>query len=282
MAENARIDPLAEEGVLSLVDTPRIPERDLAEYGYALATLGYAIVPDALPATLCAKLRQRLQEVLDAYVPVASERSMLDRSLMHDLLARHIAFARLLEDPRLQQLLAPTLGEHWIMYAFTSSSLPPRDTNYGRRLHVDSPRFVPGYATNMGVIWALDDFSLENGATEVLPGSHTTPLEPGLEFFERNKVVLTCGKGAMMLFNARLSHRSGINRSGEWRHALTMNACRSYMKQRMDWVRFVPREIAEALNHQARRLLGYDTRLPASLEELFLPEDRRLYKPGQG
>jgi ectoine hydroxylase-related dioxygenase (phytanoyl-CoA dioxygenase family) len=134
----------------------------------------------------------------------------------------------------------------------------------------------------MGVMWALDDFLAQNGATEVLPGSHASPLEPAAEFFERHKVVLTAAKGAMIVFNARLFHRSGVNRTQEWRHALTMNACRSFMKQRMDWVRFVPREIAAALNAQGRRLLGYDTRLPTSLEELYLPEDQRLYKPGQG
>lgn len=259
-----------------------IPEKDLTEYHYGLRTLGYAVVNQALPAAECDDLKKLLQTVLDAYVPANSERSALDRYLMHDLLCRHAAFARLLEDARLQQLLAPFLGEHWILYAFTSSSLPPGKTNYGHRIHIDSPRHIPGYATNMGVIWALDAFTPENGATEVLPGSHWAAEEPSAQFFERHKVMLECPKGAMVVFHARLFHRSGINRSGEWRHALTMNACRSYMKQRMDWVRLVPSEIADALNAQGRRLLGYDTRVPASLEELFLPEDKRLYKPGQG
>jgi ectoine hydroxylase-related dioxygenase (phytanoyl-CoA dioxygenase family) len=267
---------------LSLAGAAPIPEPELAEYRYALTALGYAVVPNALPADSCEELKRLLQTVIDAHVPAASERSVLDRYLMHDLLCRQAAFAALLEDPRLQQLLAPFLGEHWIMYAFTSSSLPPGETNYGHRLHVDSPRFIAGYATNMGVMWALDDFQAENGATEVLPGSHVTALEPTPELFARHKVVLSADKGAMMVFNARLFHRSGVNRTRAWRHALTMNACRSFMKQRMDWVRFVPREIAAALNAQGRRLLGYDTRLPASLEELNLPEDRRLYKPGQG
>lgn len=266
----------------SLASVAPIAQRDLSEHHYALATLGYAVVPHALPLEICAQLKRLLQGVLNAHVPAASERSVLDRYLMHDLLCRNAAFAALLEDPRLQQLLAPLLGEHWILYAFTSSSLPPGETNYGHRLHVDSPRFIPGYPTNMGVMWALDDFLAQNGATEVLPGSHANPLEPAAEFFERHKVVLTAAQGAMIVFNARLFHRSGVNRTQEWRHALTMNACRSFMKQRMDWVRFVPREIAAALNAQGRRLLGYDTRLPTCVEELYLPEDQRLYKPGQG
>jgi ectoine hydroxylase-related dioxygenase (phytanoyl-CoA dioxygenase family) len=267
---------------LSLASVGPIAGPDLSEHHYALATLGYAVVPDALPLDFCGHLRRLLQQAVDAYVPASSERSKLDRYLMHDLLCQDAAFAALLEDPRLQQLLSPILGEHWILYAFTSSSLPPGETNYGHRLHVDSPRFIPGYPTNMGVMWALDDFQAQNGATEVLPGSHASPQEPTPEFFARHKVVVTAAKGSVIVFNARLFHRSGVNQTREWRHALTMNACRSFMKQRMDWVRFVPREIAIGLNAQGRRLLGYDTRLPTSLEELNLPEGERLYKPGQG
>ena len=86
----------------------------------------------------------------------------------------------------------------------------------------------------------------------------------------------------MIVFNARVVHSTGFNHTDQWRHALTMNACRSYMKQRMDWVRFIPDEISNQLNQSARRIIGFDTRLPTSLEEFFLPEEQRLYKPNQG
>jgi len=266
----------------TLADAPALDERLLDEHLYSIETRGYSVVPGFLEPHACGLLRKKLSAAADAYVPRGSERSQLDRYLLHDLLCQDLAFARLLEDPRLQQLLAPLLGEHWIMYAFTSSSLPPGESNYGRRLHVDSPRFAPGYTFNMGVIWALDPFSAENGGTEVLPGSHHSPRTPPADYFERNFFQLACPAGSLIVFHARLLHRSGFNRSGAWRHALTMNCCRSFMKQRMDWVRFVPPAIAEQVNAQARRLIGYDTRLPASLDEFFLPEAQRLYKPNQG
>ena len=60
-----------------------------------------------------------------------------------------------------------------------------------------------------------------------------------------------------------------------------MNVCRPYMKQRMDWVRFIPTEITDQLNSQARRIIGFDTRLASNLEEFFQPEDKRLYKSNQ-
>lgn len=259
-----------------------MPAPALSEHAYNMATRGYSVVPAMLEPSHRDRLKAALSRALAEYRPGPTEQSRNDRYLMHDLLCRDPIFAHLLEDARLQELVAPLLGASWILYAFTSSSLPPHGTNYGNRIHVDSPRWVPGYAFNVGVMWALDDFTDANGATQVLPGSHHSAATPSPEFFDRHFVRLTCAAGSMILFDGRLFHRAGDNRTEAWRHALTMNACRSFMKQRFDWVRFVPAPIADALNPQARRIIGFDTRLPTSLEEFFLPEERRLYKPGQG
>lgn len=259
-----------------------MPDHGLSEHVYSMATRGYSVVPAMIVPSHCERLKAVLSSVLAAYRPGPTQQSQNDQYLMHDLLCRDPIFGHLLEDPRLQELLAPILGASWIMYAFTSSSLPPHGTNYGNRVHVDGPRWVPGYSFNVGVMWALDDFTDDNGATQVLPGSHHSSETPSAEFFERSAVRLTCAAGSMILFDGRLFHRAGDNGTAAWRHALTMNACRSFMKQRFDWVRFVPAPISDALNGQARRIIGFDTRLPTSLEEFFLPEERRLYKPGQG
>lgn len=249
----------------------------------AMRTRGFAVLPGFLEVAHCERLKALLERAVAEYVPVAgNERSSLDRYLMHDLLARDAAFAQLLDDPRLQAVVAPLLGDSWILYAFTSSSIPPGGTNYGRRIHVDSPRHVPDYATNIGLIWALDAFTEDNGGTEVLPGSHRTAAAPTDEQFEQGFARVTCPQGSLIVFQARLFHRSGVNRTDRFRHALTMNCCRAWMKQRMDWVRFVPAAIADTLGPQGRRLLGYDTRLPTTMDEFFLPESERLYKPNQG
>ena len=234
---------------------------------FNLKSLGYSVIDNFFNSEVCHYLKERLDVAINEYKPLLeSSRSILDRYNIHDLLIKDIIFSKTLEDPRLQQLLAPLLGDFWIMYAYTSSSLPPNGENYGSRIHVDCPRFIPNYVTNIGVIWALDEFTEENGATHVLTGSHNTDITPSESYFNSRSIRLTCNQGALIVFNARLWHAAGKNNTSDFRHALTLNACRPFMKQRMDWVRFLPLELTNQLNEQARRIIGFDTRIPTNLE----------------
>ena len=67
-----------------------------------------------------------------------------------------------------------------------------------------------------------------------------------------------------------------------WTARLTLNVCRSYMRQRFDYPRLVPPEAIAALGPVGRRFLGFDVRMPVSLEEYYVPPEHRLYKAGQG
>lgn len=268
---------------INLRDRQLLSEVEAEEHAYHVQTRGYSVLPDFLSKEETNLLKVGMEEAIQEYKPVPGvERSFLDRYQMHDLLLRDMNYARLLEDPRLQQLIAPHLGDSWIMYAATSSSVPPHGTNYASRLHVDSPRFNLGYIFNMGIIWVLDDYTPTNGALKLLPGSQSSDADPGEELFEKNCIQVLCKAGTLLVFNARLYHRTSPNMTEKWRHSMTLNACRSFMKQRMDWVRYIPDEVSDQLNSQARRLIGFDTRLPTSLEEFFLPVEKRLYKPNQG
>jgi hypothetical protein len=75
------------------------------------------------------------------------------------------AFWKLFDLPSVTMPFETVLGEGCIVYAYTSSSMPPGKQNYSSRIHVDCPRLIPGYVTNMGATILLSDFTEENGAT---------------------------------------------------------------------------------------------------------------------
>lgn len=269
---------------LNLKEEQLFDEEEIAENTYLIKTRGYSIIPNFLSTNQLEVLKKNMEKAIFDFKPIEGvDRSYKDCYQIHDLINNDINFGRLLEDPRLQQLVAPLLGDSWIMYAATSSSIPPMGSNYSSRLHVDCPRFYPGYIFNVGLIWVLDDYTLDNGgALKILPGSQHQDVKPNLDFFEKHCINAVCNAGSLIVFDAKIYHRTFENSTSTWNHSMTLNACRSFMKQRMDWVRFIPEEISNQLNSQARRLIGFDTRIPTNLNEFFVPEDQRLYKAGQG
>ncbi|MGZ4994179.1 MAG: phytanoyl-CoA dioxygenase family protein [Methylobacter sp.] len=207
---------------------------------------------------------------------------VFDKGMIHNCMVRGDNMSSLLDNSVLNAYLNKAFSDTCIVYAYQSSSLPPNQNNYGSRVHVDCPRFIADYTTNMGVILPLDDFTEENGATYYLSGSHKLAELPSEEFFYANAKRACCKAGDMILFNGRLVHAAGFNSTSRIRHSLTINFCRSYMRQRFDFPRLITQSVIDRLGVNGRRLIGMSVRMPTSLEEFYLPPEQRLYKPNQG
>ena len=141
-----------------------------ASIGPAIERDGYAIVEDVLTPDFCARARDELEVAIDREAEYHGGTDYGDYGMVLLCSLYGGAFVELLGNEALMDGFASTLGEGCIVYAYTSSSMPPNKTNFSRRIHVDCPRLIPGYVTNMGATILLDDFTEENGATTFLPG----------------------------------------------------------------------------------------------------------------
>ena len=252
------------------------------DHAELVMTKGFAVVPHALSREHAAELRAALAALVVAQRAAADERTAVDDYMVHNPMILDPRFLDLLENPAIVSALDAFLGPTSILYAYTSSSMPSGGSNYSRRVHVDSPRVIPDYMTNLGVIVALDDFTDDNGATYFLPGSFERTDPPSQEEFFDGAERVYPQRGDLVVFNARTWHYGGVNTTFDDRHAVTLNACRAYMRQRFDYPRMVGNEIGSTLSPTLRRFLGFEVRVPTSLEEYYLPEDQRLYKANQG
>lgn len=180
--------------------------------------------------------------------------------------------------PGLMQPFEAVLGEGCIIYAYTSSSMPPSDNNYSSRIHVDCPRLIPGYITNMGATIALTDFTEDNGATYYMARSFERATAPTEEEFFANAKRFVAPAGSVMYFNARTWHAGGTNRTDAWRHALTINMGRVWMKQRIDIPRALSHIDTTNLSEKALQKLGFLAQVPASYDEYYAPPEERVFK----
>jgi ectoine hydroxylase-related dioxygenase (phytanoyl-CoA dioxygenase family) len=156
--------------------------------------------------------------------------------------------------------------------------MPPNGRNYSVRVHTDSPRIIPGYVTNMGATILLDDFTEENGATWYLPRSQSRADAPPEDEFYATAKRLIAPAGSVLFFNARIWHAGGDNHTDRWRHALTINMCRPYMKQRIDIPRAMQGMDLSRVSDQVKQKLGFFSQPPASLEEYYLPAEQRSFR----
>ncbi len=244
---------------------------------------GFAVVPEVIDQQTVSVMRSALEEAnLRQEKEWGDFLDYTDKNMVHNLMMHHQVFVDLLSNPVMHTYLSEAIDKQCILYAYTSSSIPPKGTNFSSRVHVDSPRFIPGYTTNAGFIVALDDFTDDNGATYFLPGSHLSDKVPSDEefFAKARRAYPKAGDG--IVFNARTFHFGGANNTDTARHAVTMNVCRSFMRQRFDYPRLMPDEMVKSMDETGRRFIGYNVRVPVGLDQYYVPADQRLYKSGQG
>ena len=243
-----------------------------------IATRGCFIERDVLTPDFVARARAELAAAIEKEVEYHGNRDYSDFGMVLLCALYGGVFLDLFDNERLLAPFESVLGQGCIVYAYTSSSMPPEGKNYSRRVHVDCPRVIPDYVSNMGATILLDDFTVENGATWYLPGSQWNTEPPEEEFFYRNADRVIAPAGSVFFFNARIWHAGGENTTSKWRHALTINMCRPWMKQRID----IPRALAgidmSGASDRVRQKLGFLAQVPASYDEYYQPPERRKFQ----
>ena len=243
-----------------------------------IMTQGYAIVEDILSPEFVVKAKAELEGAIGKEVEYHKTNQYSDFGMVLLCSLYGGAFIELFDNNKLTGAFNAVLGDGCIVYAYTSSSMPPKKSNYSNRLHVDSPRLIPGYVTNMGATILLDDFTEENGATWFLPYSQNTLEKPNEEEFYKNGKRVVAKAGSVWFFNARIWHAGGNNLTDKWRHALTINMCRPYMKQRIDIPRAMAHMDLSNVSQQALQKLGFLAQVPANYDEYYVAPEKRKFK----
>lgn len=261
----------------------------LAKTKEAVRLEGYAVVTDMLPLQFCAQARERMY----------SAREKIEREIGAERIARsgELGVVRLplkyepfladfLNLPALHAILDDVLAPTAILHTQNGLILPsasPKERGvFQKTFHRDFPRFMNGYRASISVLFAIDEFTEDNGATLVVPGSHLYGERPSDEFLATAAVPGICPAGSALVFDAMLYHAAGQNWSGRDRVAINHQFTLAFFKQQIDYVRALGDEVVESLPQRAQQILGWYTRVVTSLEEYYVPPEERLYRSGQG
>ena len=107
----------------------------------------------------------------------------------------------------------------------------------------------------VNLIWALTDFTAENGATRVAPGSHRWPPEREAEPHEIVQAVMP--RGSALIYTGSVIHGGGANRSDAPRLGLNLDYCLGWLRQEENQYLSCPPEVARTLEPRLQALIGY-------------------------
>ncbi len=113
------------------------------------------------------------------------------------------------------------------------------------------------YAGVLNVVWLLTDFTADNGATLVAPGSHLA--EAPMEFFIHPPatVPVVAPAGTAMFLDGRTWHGTGINQTPNKRSALFAYYCRPFMRQQENFGLSLDPQLVPQLSAELQELLGF-------------------------
>ncbi|MGE0729870.1 MAG: phytanoyl-CoA dioxygenase family protein [Acidimicrobiia bacterium] len=194
---------------------------------------GYTIVHNAFPPELADALvaeLERLEREL-AVVPAGNSFEGSATWRIYNLLARGERFREVPLHPGVLPIVEGVLDAGCLVSSLSSIAIGPGEV--AQPIHADDalhPIARPHAATVCNSMWALTDFTEDNGATRVVPGSHLADHTP--PYGERPvSVPAEMAKGSILVWHGSLWHGGGANRTDRRRYGLAMNYCAGWIRQ---------------------------------------------------
>ena len=217
---------------------------------------GYAVVPDFLDEATVERLRADLAPVFDAIGSRMTDEHGQQTNHTHNLLAKTRAVDEVLMDDRLLELVEGVLGPDFQVSGVAAMRPGPGDQR--QWMHQDDGHYPiarPHPPLIVNTLIALDPFTVENGATEVVPGSHrrVERVDP-----EAATVSVEMPLGGLLLWEGALWHRGGGNSThNEYRRSINVNFNLAWLKQRENQFIGVPPEVVVDMPEKLQALIGY-------------------------
>jgi ectoine hydroxylase-related dioxygenase (phytanoyl-CoA dioxygenase family) len=200
---------------------------------FELDLYGFTVLPAVIPATEALRLARLLDEAderigIEYVYDNAYARSVPCAPALGD------GFMALVDNPHALAVVEQVMGPELVLGSMNARILRPGDPGQG--LHSDIPavhRRLIGTPVMLQVVWMLDGFTADKGATRIVPGSHRHPeAYPPVGRTIAHTLQPEGPPGSVMIFNGQCWHGGGENRSKERRRAV-------FGHYRLDaWMRF--------------------------------------------
>ena len=233
-----------------------------------LAATGFTVLEDYMGADMLARMSARVDQLLAEEGAAAGSEFKTEENArrLANLVDKGEVFRDAIARPEMLALVESVLGDGFKLSSLNMRSANPHSASV-QPFHVDMGLLPDskGYAV-CNCVWMLDDFTLENGALRVIPGSHNWNKKPQDEladpYASHPKELLVTGRaGTVVVMNAHAWHGGTANRTDKERRALHSFFCRHDIPQQQYQKRMLRSETQAALSGNLRKILALDDSL---------------------
>jgi hypothetical protein len=233
------------------------PDAAVDEVTASLDEHGYALVEGLLPP---ADVAVRLAALDDLFAATPTGRNFFEgfsTQRIYAVYAKTRAFDDLAVHPLLLAALDHALGEHYQFSAPVALQIGPGEK--AQILHRDEdvyPLTRPHPPVVVNSMWALCDFTADNGSTRLVPGSHRWPDDR--RPVEDEAVSVTMPAGSVLIYLGGLWHGGGANTTDRPRPGLLLEYVVSWLRAQETQLVAVPPDVVRDLPQRLQELLGYN------------------------
>jgi len=237
---------------------------------------GFILIPNVISDFECNFYKKLLEEDYIKYSGFYDGNKRIDEGKLSDksgekvvynLHNKHISWFKLFEHSVVLSLLDIILksGSYKDEEPYYLNNISARCPLKGfgkQQLHLDSNLPGVNYPLIVNVVWLLDDFTIDNGATRVVPGSHKKKSFAADGENHEDEIIIIGSKGSVIIFNANLWHGGAENTTDETRWAVLLGYARWFIKPSFDFMKNTPTSIFKELSNEQKSLLGFDLNAP--------------------
>ena len=154
-------------------------------------------------------------------------------------------------------------------------------SNFSFNIHRDLRFYSNTFPMMLNCLVMVDDFTIQNGATFLLPQSHLVEKKPTSEEFYLKASQVTGENGDLLIFNSNVWHCAAPNHTNNPRRAIPFTISKSFFKQLFDFPRALGYTQIHKYSYSLQQFLGYHSRVPSSMEEWYQDDENRFYKKNQ-
>ncbi len=220
---------------------------------------GYTIVENAIAPEMIDAIAAELERIERDHgiVPASNVFEGAKTVRIYNLLVHGKVFEQMPVHAKILPIVERVLDHGCLVSSLSSIAICPEETP--QPIHADDqliPIPKPHVPIVCNTMWAISDFTEENGATRIIPGSHLYDHSPEYSK-EYPSQPAEMPKGSVLVYHGSLWHGGGLNRSNQRRIGVAANYCAGYIRQQENQQLGIPRSIAASFEPRLQELVGY-------------------------